>query len=179
MEYKKEKLLLKKNKRLQSSGSRGMQRKLLHKGPLLKVVDIKPINVNDTFTGEEVDKQIIEAVKEVNFIVKGLELEKENLDRRMVDLESIIKDKDTIIDNLNEINNKLTATVNHTEPVIVNNSNKNNDRPIMEPVFIDPIDMTNEKSVESHITVDTISEEKENINDKVNKLKSMVGSLKK
>ena len=135
------------------------------------------------FTGEEVDNKIINAVKDINLKVKELELINKNLTERINDLNLSIKDKDGIINNLTGMNNKFSDTISkfHSNGKIIESEDDtiDIDRPVMESTFVDPIE-SKEDDLVSHIIVKDISnEEKEDVSDKVNKLKNMLGSLKK
>lgn len=78
-----------------------------------------------------------------------------------------------------EITNKLTALLlGITEKTALNVAIES-DRPQMETVFIDPLEADAGDGLEAHIDVKDISiTQKENIQDKVGKLKNLLGNLK-
>ena len=184
MEYKK-KFVKKDGRILTGGGPRDQNRRINYLDVPVTIVKevVNELQPNNLFTGEEVDKQVIEAVEKVNLKVNMLELEKENLNNRISDLTSIIKDKDSLISNLTEMNNKFSDTISKFssgEKTSINYVDEDIDRPTMAPVFVDPIDAGSEEELIPHIVVkDTSNEEKENVDDKVNKLKNLLGSLKK
>jgi len=55
----------------------------------------------------------------------------------------------------------------------------NDSRPKIETVFIDPSDNRSTNNVETHIIVKEDSSAKENMNNKISKLKGILGSLPK
>ena len=186
MEYKK-KFVKKDGRILTGGGPRDQNRRLnAIDVPVTVVKEVVTQQLSDKmFSGEEVDNQIINAVKDVNLKVKELELVNKNLTDRIDDLNLIIKDKDSIINNLTEMNNKFSDTIskfsssNNKKITDVVNEEVDTDRPVMESTFVDPID-NREDNLVSHIIVKDISnEEKEDVSEKVNKLKNMLGSLKK
>ena len=183
MEYKKQ--IIKGNRKLNGGGPRDQIRRInALEAPATIVKEVtKGIKPDNLFTGEEIDQQIINATGKINLKVKELELTNENLNSRVSDLTSIIKDKDSIISNLTEMNNRLSETISKFgsgEKIGINYVDEDADRPTMDPVFVDPIDTDMEEELIPHIVIKDISnEEKEDVNDKVNKLKSMLGSLKK
>jgi len=183
MEYKKQ--FTKKDGRILTGGGPRDQNRRLNSitNPVINVVNNVKQNQEKMFTGEEVDNKIIEAVKDINLKVKELELINKNLTERIDNLNLIIKDKDVIINNLTDINNKFSDTISkfHSNGKIIESEDDviDMDRPVMESTFIDPIE-SKEDDLVSHIIVKDISnEEKEDVNNKVNKLKNILGSLKK
>ena len=186
MEYKKR--IVKEDRRALTRGEpRDQNRRINVLNTLVTIVKkvTKEIKSDNLFTGEEVDQQIINATGKINLKVKELELTNENLNNHVFDLTSVIKDKDAVIFNLTEMNNRLSETISKfgfSEKININymDMDMDIDRPTMDPVFVDPIDINAEEELIPHIVVKNISnEKKEDINVKVNKLKNMLGSLKK
>jgi hypothetical protein len=79
-----------------------------------------------------------------------------------------------------EIANKLTALLLEITGKTTSNIVIESDRPQMETVFIDPLETGAGDDLEAHIDVKDISvTQKENIQDKVGKLRNLLGGLKK
>ena len=79
-------------------------------------------------------------------------------------------------DVIKDLKDALSKTGARSESFI----DVDSDRPQMEEVFIDPLDASAGDGLESHIKVEDVPiEEKEAIADKVDKLKSIMGKLKK
>ena len=183
MEYKKQ--IIKGHRRLDGGGPRDQIRRIKAlKDPVTFAGNVtKETKSEDLFTGEELDQQIINATDKIDLKVKELKLINENLNKRISDLTSIITDKDGVISNLTDMNNRLSETISKlgsSEKISINYVDEDTDRPTMNPVFVDPIDTSAEEELIPHIVVKDISnKEKEDVNGKVNKLKSLLGSLKK
>jgi hypothetical protein len=146
---------------------------------------------NSGFTAEQVDDEIIKAVKSETVNIKAQhEIEKNNLQNKIESLEKELDHKNELIqqlktqqpaiDNnlsvlLSETNRKIEAmasTINFNREETITNS----DRPKMETIFVDPIEK--EMNVERHFEVEEISmNEKTQLDDKVNKLKGLLGKL--
>jgi hypothetical protein len=78
-----------------------------------------------------------------------------------------------------EITNKLTALLLEITGKTASSVMVEPDRPQMETVFIDPLETDADDCLEAHINVEDVSvTQKENIQDKVSKLKSLLGGLK-
>ena len=78
-----------------------------------------------------------------------------------------------------EIANKLTISLIEAMEKMTLNVSVETDRPQMETVFIDPLEGGVGDNLESHIDVEGVSVvQKENIRDKVSKLKNLLGGLK-
>jgi hypothetical protein len=78
-----------------------------------------------------------------------------------------------------EIANKLTISLIEAMEKMTLNVSVETDRPQMETVFIDPLEGDAGEGLEAHIDVEEVSiEQKENIQDKVSKLKNLLGGLK-
>jgi hypothetical protein len=78
-----------------------------------------------------------------------------------------------------EILDKLTTLLLEITKKTSSNTMIESDRPQMEIVFIDPLEGDAGKGLESHIDVEEVSiEQKENIQEKVSKLKDLLGGLK-
>ena len=125
------------------------------------------------YTNEQVNNMLAKVVKE----------ETKKLNDEIASLKGIIKNKDELITTLKSQTadyNKLTALL--TEATKKLNSGVavseetlvESDRPTMEEVFVDP--STPNEELESHIGVDTVKgAEKKQMDDKVNKLKNLLG----
>jgi len=169
---------------LTGGGPRDQNRRLNSvTNPVINVVNNVEQGQERMFSGEEVDNKIIDAVKNINLKVKELELINKNLTERINDLNLSIKDKDGIINNLTGMNNKFSDTISkfHSNGKIIESEDDtiDIDRPVMESTFVDPIE-SKEDDLVSHIIVKDISnKEKEDVSNKVNKLKNILGSLKK
>lgn len=117
-------------------------------------------------SNEQIDLEIIKCVKEETIKYK----EKINkLENEVSKLKDIIQNKEILIEQLKQIKEISTDAVKiETKP----------DRPIIEEVFIDPID-TDFGDVESYIKTDeSIGMNKEIVAGKVNKLKKLLGTMK-
>ena len=78
-----------------------------------------------------------------------------------------------------EIVNKLTTSLLEAMEKVPSNITIESDRPQMETVFIDPLEGGAGEGLEAHINVKDVSvTQKENIQDKVNKLKNLLGGSK-
>jgi hypothetical protein len=79
-----------------------------------------------------------------------------------------------------EILDKLTTLLLEITEKTSSNITIEPDRPQIETVFIDPLEVGAGKGLETHIDVEEISiKQKENIQEKVSKLKDLLGALKK
>ena len=141
------------------------------------------------FTGEQVDKEIRDAVTEALADIKkemkeSAEREKtlseelksrdaelrKTKDQHSKELADLLKEHSR---KLEELTTSLLAIGNNRQPV----ETINDDRPKMESVFIDPLEKDSGKNLESHVSVKTMSTDEENTLDKVNRLKGMLGRL--
>jgi len=113
-------------------------------------------------SNEQIDHEIIKGVKEETIKYK----EKINkLENEVSKLKDIIENKDVLIEQLKQIKEISSGAV--IKP----------DRPIIEEVFIDPID-TDFDDVESYIkTKETVGMNKEDVDRKVDKLKKLLGKM--
>jgi hypothetical protein len=134
---------------------------------------------NIGYTAEQVDEEIVKAIKsETEKLKTQHEYEKKNL-------QFIIDSKEEIIQQFkNNQNNNYSLTEEKILSIISdatkNMSNNNtsiveNSRPTMETVFVDPIEK--ETSMNKHFVVDTSTNDKVQLDDKVNKLKGLLGKL--
>lgn len=142
------------------------------------------------FTGEQVDKEIRNAVtdaindlkkeikesagrekeltKELKF--KDKELEKTR-DKYSKEIANLLKEHNR---KLEELTTSLLMRSQNGEIV----ENVDNNRPKMKTVFIDPLEEDSGKGLESHVGIKDVSiNEKENMFEKVDKLKGMLGKL--
>ena len=147
---------------------------------LQEQVDNKKSIIVEGYTAEQVDEEVIKAVKSET---ENLKLQHEQEKNH---LRSIIDSKDEIIQHLksNQSNNLVitedkiaTLILEATKNLSLNFESPTKDnRPKMETVFVDPTE-TN-RDIENHIVIPEISPiEKEDINSKVNKLKGLLGKL--
>jgi len=144
------------------------------------------------YTAEEFDEELIKQVssiikdpegaytKEINILeekIRKLEIEKiehlkelESLNHQLKMKEELLASKDETIESLKS--RPLITSV--AGEVVVE---EDPERPKMETVFIDPSSKEDGKNMKSYITLE--SKEDDNIGDKVNKLKSLMGGLPK
>lgn len=139
-------------------------------------------NTISGYTAEQVDEEIIKSVKsETEKLRAQHEYEKNNL-------QNIINSKDEIIQHLKNNQNissgltedKIASLILEATKNLSSTSNSDsfikNDRPKMETVFIDPIEK--ETNLEKHFGVEEVGpNEKIQLDDKVNKLKGLLGKL--
>lgn len=137
-------------------------------------------NTTSGYTAEQVDEEIIKAVKsETEKLRTQHEYEKNNL-------QHIIDSKDEIIQHLKSSQNNNSGIKEDKIASIILEATKNlssnsevlvkSDRPRMETVFIDPIEENS--NIERHFVVEEISvDNKIQLNDKENKLKGLLGKL--
>lgn len=86
------------------------------------------------------------------------------LEEKLKSKDDIIKSKDEIIETL-KVNNSYNI-----------NESFDTDRPSIENIFVDPLESGSGDALESFIKVEDLShKEKEDISDKVNKLKNLIG----
>lgn len=146
----------------------------------------KKINVVG-YTAEQVNDEIMKAVKAET---QKLQDRNDALAREISSYVDIIKNKDILIQSLTNnqsiSDSRLTELLAETNRKIENmvlqiNSNQENiivdsDRPKMETIFVDPIE--GQRNVEKHFEVEDISvSEKVQMDDKVNKLRGLLGKL--
>jgi len=166
---------------------------------LQKQVEEEPTIHEDLYTPEQVDEEIIKAIKveTTDLKVKVGVLEGKNKElinghkKEVASLNNTIKDKEALIKQLRETQsssvdeNKLTSLLNEVTRKIddisvasqaLPQTSADPGRPKMETVFVDPIE--DEKKIEAYIEIEDISiNEKEQMDDKVNKLKNIMGKL--
>lgn len=154
------------------------------------------------FTAEQVDEDIN---KTVSGVVEELTIKhKDELEKKETECKNLIGVKNELLNDLkdqnkfltkelckiketdnSEVLNRLTTLLSevtkNTNQVSVNkNALKNMERPKIQSVFIDPLETDAGAGLESHIDVEEVSVvQKENTQDKVDKLKNLLGSLKK
>jgi chromosome segregation ATPase len=99
-------------------------------------------------------------IKELKSRLNTVEILEEKLKHK----DEIIKNKDDVIESL-----KRNISYDNIEDTI-------GDRPSIENIFVDPLEKNSGNALESFIKVDDLShKEKEDISDKVNKLKNLIG----
>lgn len=160
-------------------------------------VELKKRKPSGYFSADEVDKEIRKAVKQAitestpslqKYKLRVDELQKKNdlLRDRVKEIEEDDRDvgvfkkeismlKQAILDKEEIIESLKTIST-----VVDNNEIINMKRPQMEQKFIDPLEKGAGHGLESHINIKNIShDEKENMFDKVDKLKRLIGNLPK
>lgn len=165
---------------------------------LQEQLDKKDTTPVSGLTDDQVNIEIEKAIKEETSNLKNkFELEKQSLNNKISILEKeilsireIIKSKDEIIKQLKtnkpETDNKLTELLTEATKKIeimasqmntgTSNISDSSGRPKMETAFVDPIEK--ESVMEKFIEVEDISiNEKEVIDNKVDKLRSLLGKL--
>jgi len=120
-----------------------------------------------TYSAEEFDEELIKQIKQA---IKETEKEFKN---EIKSLKAELKTKDDIVKAKDETIHILKLKAVREDEVFVEDP----DRPEMEDVFIDPSSKEDGKNMKSYITLE--SKEDDNIGDKVNKLKSLIGGLPK
>jgi hypothetical protein len=153
------------------------------------------------YTSDQVNDEIIKAVKveTVNLSAKNEVLEnkildlKNNYEKEIHSLKEIIKNKEDIIQQLKD--NKSSAGISESklvellgeatkriEEMSMNNQGLSKidvdpNRPKMETIFVDPIEKT-APEIEKHFEIeDVATDQKDQMLDKVNKLKNLMGKL--
>lgn len=137
-------------------------------------------NTTSGYTAEQVDEEIIKAVKsETEKLRTQHEYEKNNLQLIINSKEEIIQHlKSNQSNNLGITEDKIASIILEATKNISSNSGSpiKSDRPRMETVFIDPIEKNS--NIEKHFIVEEISvDNKIQLNDKENKLKGLLGKL--
>lgn len=159
---------------------------------LQKKIDRAP---SGAWTDEQVNDEIMKAIKvETSDLKAKYKIEASrvsSLDKEVASLKEIIKEKNSEIKEFKEhpvsIDNNVTHLLAEATKKIETLSlqiaaGSNNaeildpDRPQMEAIFVDPIE--NEAKIEKHFEVEDISvNEKDQMENKVSKLKNLMGSL--
>jgi hypothetical protein len=135
---------------------------------------------NVGYTAEQVDSMMIETVKSETENLKNLHIQEKN------HLHNVIESKDEIIKQLKENQNNSSGLTEERIVALLSEATKNlsfnsgvmikNDRPRMEIAFVDPIEK--EIKSEKHFVIEeTPTNEKVQLDDKVNKLKGLLGKL--
>jgi hypothetical protein len=145
---------------------------------LQEQLENKPISAV-SYTAEQIDNMIIETVKSETENLKAQHLHEKN------NLHHIIESKEEIIKQLKENYNNNSGLTEERIVALLSEATKNlslnsessikSDRPTMETVFVDPIEK--EMNVEKHFEVEVSINEKIQLDDKVNKLKGLLGKL--
>lgn len=113
-------------------------------------------------------KQIVEAVQKEKS--RNL-IEVEKLNAKIETQQALLAEKDARIEELKQMRTSVPVAYQQKEDP---------DRPKMEEVFVDPLEKDAGEGMEAHINVSDITiDEKENMEDKVNKLRNIMGKLKK
>jgi len=189
----------KKNRLLSTSGPRDIQRRQMLDaqsdivdGLKSQVVmlqeqvhnSLSTVHSDGLYTAEQVNEAVISAVKsEVDSLrakyestIRELTNENKILRETNIRLSSNTEGKSNITDE--QLQKMLSTAVfqitENKQIEVVNDS-----RPKIETVFIDPSDSKSVNNVETHIIVKEDSSAKENMNNKINKLKGILGSLPK
>lgn len=167
---------------------------------LKEQLEKKPEVVSGTYTPEQVDEEIVKAVKSetAELRAKNEILSNKNKEllsvheKEISSLKAIIKNKEEMIQQLRENSNngmdenKLTSLLAEATKKIediaatsqgLSKVDMDADRPKMETVFVDPIE--SEKDVEAHITTEKVKEEstdkKQILDDKAAQLQRLLG----
>ena len=126
------------------------------------------VDPSKKFTAEEFDEEL---TKQVGSMIKDLDKAKKEvkeLSNKVISLEAKLEAKDEVISALK------SRTVGEGEVFV-----EDKDRPEMKTAFIDPTE-AGQNRMESHIKVEEESiTAKADIDDKVNKLKNLIGSVKR
>lgn len=129
-------------------------------------------------TGEQIDEEIIKAVKEetakhrkyvkeLKKVVKKHEASIRVLENEAIQLKGAIENKDILIEQLKQI--KVAAPAEKSESVY--------DEIGIDPVYVDPIEKDFEP-LEEHLDIDTtLTVTKKGMNEKVGKLKALLGKM--
>jgi len=132
-----------------------------------------PYDPSKKFTAEEFDAELNKQAAELIINADKLKVENKTLAEDLGQAIEKIKELEIKLESKDEVITALKSrSVGEGEVFI-----EDTDRPEMETVFIDPTEVGQNK-MKSHINVkDTDS--KEDVNSKVNKLKGLIGSVKK
>jgi len=150
----------------------------------------KAVNLESKLDNSDRDKQHAqEKLKLLEHTLKNKDKEIHGLEKKAIQLEvsnnnfAVNNDKlessnSQLQDNITELKEMLTSTTQKMESIMAATHEGiqivDKDRPQMEEVYIDP--SVDRKEIESHITIEDVSlKEKENMDDKVDKLKSLFG----
>lgn len=137
-------------------------------------------------TGEQVDEEIIKAVKEetakhrkyvkdLKKIVKKYEETVRTLENDVIQLKGSIENKDVLIEQLKQI--KVVAPAEKFDTDTDTDTVADYDEVEIDPVFIDPIEKDFEP-LEEHLDIDTtLTVTKKGMNEKVGKLKALLGKM--
>lgn len=134
------------------------------------------------FTAEEVDEEIRKAVKQA---LGSVELQKKNnyLKDKVKKLEEDNEDISAFKKEINTLkriiaNKEELIEVLKTKPAIIDGVTIGVERPQMEQKFIDPLEKGAGRNLEPHIDIKDIDhEEKENMNEKMGKLRGLLNKL--
>lgn len=148
------------------------------------------------FTAEEVDEEIRKAVEQTlveatpslqKYKLRLAELQERNdlLKDKIKEIKKDNKDFDVLKKEINMLKQIIVdkeelIEVLKTQPAIIDGVTVGVERPQMEQQFIDPLEKDAGRGLKSHIDIKDISyDKKENMNEKVDKLKKLVGNLPK
>lgn len=177
------------DKRIITSGPRDKQLKQRMKNEgtsnisseLIEPLKEQITSLHDKLTNREINGYTDEQVN--NMMEKVVREETKKLNDEIINLKEIIKNKDELIDALRKQDadyNKLTALLSEATKKLRSSGIVTEEhepgRPKMEEVFVDPTVPT-DGMMESHIGIDaTPGSEKQQMDDKVNKLKTLLGA---
>ncbi len=152
---------------------------------IIKAIKVETANMK---VKQEVEVNALQ--NQIENIHKEIEVSKEMYKKEVSSLKAIIKSKEEMIQQLKEgqsvgSNNQLTELLaeatrkieDMTAQISMHHTGEmpDSDRPKMETVFVDPIEK--ESKVEKHFDIEDIStKEKAQMEDKVNKLKNLMGN---
>lgn len=163
---------------------------------LKKELQDDSVKKSGTFTAEQVDADINRVVNET--IEELTDKHRDELEREKTEYKKLVAAKEKLLTDLRdqnkslvkklceikessdpEIANKLTISLLEAMEKMTSNVSVETDRPQMEPTFVDPLEIDAGEGLKSHIDVEEVSVvQKENIQDKVSKLKNLLGGLK-
>ena len=188
----------KKNRLLSTSGPRDIQRRQMLDaqsdivdGLKSQVVilqeqvnkSLSTVRPDGQYTAEQVNEAVISAVKSE---VDSLKAKYESTIRELTNENKILRETNIRLSGRTENNNitdvQLQKMLSTAVAQITENKQVDvidNSRPKIETVFIDPSENKSAANVETHIIVKEDSSAKENMNNKINKLKGILGSLPK
>jgi polyhydroxyalkanoate synthesis regulator phasin len=137
----------------------------------LQKIQPKQIVFSAEQVDEEIRKAVEQAVKETMASINNPDYNKyqtevDNLKREIDNLKQNLSGKEEVIDVLK------------SRPMTTNDVVEDPDRPQMEQKFIDPLEKDAGEGLKSHIDItDVATTDKDNMSEKVDKLKNLLGKL--
>jgi hypothetical protein len=186
----------KKNRLLSASGPRDIQRRQIL-GVQSELVDelktqvtmlqeqvvksLSSVSSDCKYTAEQVNEAVINAVKseveslksKYESMINGLEMENKILRETNIRLSSRSENGNNLTEaQLQKIISTAMVQISENKQIEIIEETK---RPKIETVFIDPLDNRNVNEMETHIKVKEDHSSKEKMNDKLSKLKNIMG----